>query len=391
MTLAGKTMFISGASRGIGLAIAKRAAADGANIALVAKTAEPHPKLEGTIYTAAKEIEEAGGQALPIVGDVRDGDSVAAAVAKAVEQFGGIDICVNNASAINLGSIEEVPLKRFDLMNGIQVRGTYAVSQACIPHMKGRQNPHILTLSPPLRLEPQWLEPTPYMMAKFGMTLCALGIAEEMRQDGNRVEHAVAAHHGGDRGGAEPAGRRRGDGALTQARRLRRRRLRDPEQAGREYTGNTLLCEDVLLESGVTDLSVYDCVPGSDLGVDLWVDRQSAGLPRALISARMGPVAFGIEADLPSSSRSSSSRSSRCHSSYPSSSSRSIDRYASRRRASRRASGRPGVWWSSRSSKLSPTIVVAGSGRTSRRGTGSVVPVVVVPVVVVPVVVCRSS
>src|SRR6478672_9974028 len=165
MTLTGKTMFISGASRGIGLAIAKRVAADGANIALVAKTAEPHPKLPGTIYTAAKEIEEAGGQALPMVGDVRDGD----AVAKAVGQFGGIDICVNNASAINLGSIEEVPLKRFDLMNGIQIRGTYAVTQACIPHMKGRENPHILTLSPPIRLESEWLKPTAYMMAKFGM------------------------------------------------------------------------------------------------------------------------------------------------------------------------------------------------------------------------------
>src|SRR6187200_3628539 len=184
MSLSGKTMFISGASRGIGLAIAKKVAADGANIALVAKTAEPHPKLEGTVYTAAKEIEEAGGQALPIVGDIRDGDSVAAAVAKAVEQFGGIDICVNNASAINLGSIEDVPLKRFDLMNGIQVRGTYTVSQACIPHMKGRENPHILTLSPPIRLEPKWLKPTAYMMAKYGMSLCALGIAEEMRSEG---------------------------------------------------------------------------------------------------------------------------------------------------------------------------------------------------------------
>ena len=220
MSLSGKTMFISGASRGIGLAIAKKVAADGANIALVAKTAEPHPKLEGTIYTAAKEIEEAGGQALPIVGDVRDGDSVAAAVAKAVEQFGGIDICVNNASAINLGSIEEVPLKRFDLMNGIQVRGTYAVSQACIPHMKGRENPHILTLSPPIRLESEMAASRPpYMMAKFGMTLCALGIAEEMRAVRDRVQHAVAAHHGGHRRGAEPAGRRRGDGPRTQARR----------------------------------------------------------------------------------------------------------------------------------------------------------------------------
>ncbi|EUA89539.1 short chain dehydrogenase family protein [Mycobacterium ulcerans str. Harvey] len=184
MSLNGKTMFISGASRGIGLAIAKRAAQDGANIALIAKTAEPHPKLPGTVYTAAKELEEAGGQALPIVGDVRDPDSVSAAVAKTVEQFGGIDICVNNASAINLGSITEVPMKRFDLMNGIQVRGTYAVSQACIPHLKGRENPHILTLSPPVQLDKKWLKPTAYMMAKFGMTLCALGIAEEMRDEG---------------------------------------------------------------------------------------------------------------------------------------------------------------------------------------------------------------
>jgi len=223
-------MFISGASRGIGLSIAKRVAADGANIALVAKTAEPHPKLPGTIYTAAKEIEEAGGQALPMVGDVRDGDSVAAAVAQAVDQFGGIDICVNNASAINLGSIEEVPLKGFDLMNGIQIRGTYAVSQACIPHMKGRENPHILTLSPPIRLESQWLKPTAYMMAKFGMTLCALGVAEELRDAGiasntlwprTRVATAVV----------QPAGWRRGDGPRPQARGVFRRGIRDPDQA----------------------------------------------------------------------------------------------------------------------------------------------------------------
>lgn len=271
-TFSGKTMFISGASRGIGLAIAKRVAADGANIALVAKTTEPHPKLPGTIYTAAKEIEDAGGHALPIVGDVRDGDSVAAAVARTVEQFGGIDMCVNNASAINLGSIEQVPLKRFDLMNGIEVRGTYAVSQACIPHMKGRQNPHILTLSPPIRLEPKWLRPTPYMMAKYGMTLCALGIAEELKDAGiasntlwPRTMIATAAVQnllGGDESMA---------------------RSRKPEvyadsayavlsRPAREYTGQSLLCEDVLLESGVTDLSVYDCLPGSDLGVDLWVD-----------------------------------------------------------------------------------------------------------------------
>jgi citronellol/citronellal dehydrogenase len=272
MSLKGKTMFISGASRGIGLAIAKRAAADGANIALVAKTAEPHPKLPGTIYTAAKEIEEAGGQALPIVGDVRDDASVADAVGQAVARFGGIDICVNNASAINLGSIEEVPLKRFDLMNGIQVRGTYTVSQACIPHMKGRENPHILTLSPPIRLESEWLKPTPYMMAKYGMTLCALGIAEEMRAEGiasntlwPRTLVATAAVQN-LLGGDEAMGKARkpevyADAAYTV--------LTKP---AREYTGNSLMCEDVLVESGVTDLSVYDCIPGGQLQVDLWVD-----------------------------------------------------------------------------------------------------------------------
>ncbi|QZA06641.1 NAD(P)-dependent oxidoreductase [Mycolicibacter heraklionensis] len=270
--LSGKTMFISGASRGIGLAIAKRAARDGANIALIAKTAEPHPKLDGTIYTAAAEIEEAGGQALPIVGDIRDGDSVAGAVATAVERFGAIDICVNNASAINLGSILEVPLKRFDLMNGIEVRGTYAVSQACIPHMIGRENPHILTLSPPIRLEPQWLKPTAYMMAKFGMTLCALGMAEELRG------HGIASNTLWPRTMIATAAVQNllgGDEAMA--------RSRTPEiyadaayaivtKPARDYTGNSLLCEDVLVDSGVTDLSVYDCVPGSDLGVDLWVD-----------------------------------------------------------------------------------------------------------------------
>ena len=272
MSLSGKTIFISGASRGIGLAIAKKAAVDGANIALIAKTAEPHPKLDGTVYTAAKEIEEAGGQALPIVGDIRDGESVASAVAQTVEKFGGIDICVNNASAINLGSITEVPLKRFDLMNGIQVRGTYSVSQACIPHMLGRENPHILTLSPPIRLESKWLKPTAYMMAKFGMTLCGLGIAEELRAEGiasntlwPRTLVATAAVQN-LLGGDEAMGRARKPSVYADAAYVI---LNKPSRA---YTGQSLLCEDVLLESGVTDLSVYDCVPGSDLGVDLWVD-----------------------------------------------------------------------------------------------------------------------
>jgi NAD(P)-dependent dehydrogenase (short-subunit alcohol dehydrogenase family) len=255
MSLSGKTMFISGASRGIGLAIAKRAAADGANIAVIAKTAEPHPKLPGTIYTAAKEIEDVGGQALPIVGDVR-----------------GIDICVNNASAINLGSITEVPLKRFDLMNGIQVRGTYAVSQACIPHMVGRQNPHILTLSPPILLEKKWLKPTPYMMAKYGMTLCALGMAEELREAGiasntlwPRTMVATAAVQN-LLGGDEAMARSRKPEVYSDA------AYAVLTKPAREFTGNTLLCEDVLVDSGVTDLSVYECMPGSTLGVDFWVD-----------------------------------------------------------------------------------------------------------------------
>jgi citronellol/citronellal dehydrogenase len=271
MSLNGKTMFISGASRGVGLAIAKRVAGDGANVALIAKTAEPHPKLEGTVYTAAREIEEAGGQALPIVGDIRDEESVAGAVAKTVEQFGGIDICVNNASAINLGSIEDVSLKRFDLMNGIQVRGTYTVSQACLPHMKGRENPHVLTLSPPIRLEPEWLKPTAYMMAKFGMTLCALGIAEELRESGiasntlwPRTLVATAAVQN-LLGGDEAMARARRPEVYADAAYVV---LNKPST----YTGHSLLCEDVLLESGVADLSVYDCVPGAELGLDLWVD-----------------------------------------------------------------------------------------------------------------------
>src|SRR5246127_1634801 len=250
MTFKGKTMFISGASRGIGLSIAKRAAADGANIALVAKTAEPHPKLPGTIYTAAKEIEEAGGQALPKVGDVRGGDSGAAAVAKGVDRFGGIDICVNNASAINLGSIEEVPLKRFDLMNGIQIRGTYAVTQACIPHMKVRENPHILTLSPPIWLESEWLKPTAYMMAKFGMTLCALGVAEELRDariasntlwPRTRVATAVVQNL---LGGEEAMARARKPEVYSDA------AYAVLTRPARELTGNTLLCDDVVVESG---------------------------------------------------------------------------------------------------------------------------------------------
>jgi citronellol/citronellal dehydrogenase len=183
--LAGKTMFISGASRGIGLAIAIRAARDGANVCLVAKTAEPHPKLEGTIYTAAEQIEAAGGQALPVVGDIRDEDSVAGAVAQCVERFGGIDMTVNNASAISLVGTLDLPMKRYDLMQDINTRGTFLVSQATIPHLKQSENPHVLTLSPPLNLDPKWFGAhVAYTIAKYGMSMCTLGHAEEFRGDG---------------------------------------------------------------------------------------------------------------------------------------------------------------------------------------------------------------
>jgi citronellol/citronellal dehydrogenase len=183
--LAGKTMIISGASRGIGLAIAKRVAQDGANVCLVAKTAEPHPKLEGTIYTAAEEIEAAGGQALPVVGDVRDEDSVLGAVSQCVEKFGGIDICVNNASAINLAGTEALEMKRYDLMQDINTRGTFLFSKSAIPHLKQSDNPHVLTLSPPLNMEPKWFGAhVGYSIAKYGMSMCTLGMAEEFREAG---------------------------------------------------------------------------------------------------------------------------------------------------------------------------------------------------------------
>src|SRR5271154_1220303 len=184
MTLEGKTLFISGGSRGIGLAIALRAARDGANVALIAKTATPDPKLEGTVYTAASDIERAGGNALPIVGDVRNDEDIIAAVSATVEQFGAIDICVNNASAIDLSGIDELPMKRYDLMQDVNTRGTYALSRACVPHLRTGINPHILTLAPPISLELRWLAPhTAYTIAKYGMTLCALGLAAELLAD----------------------------------------------------------------------------------------------------------------------------------------------------------------------------------------------------------------
>jgi citronellol/citronellal dehydrogenase len=273
MSLHGKTLFVSGASRGIGLAIALRAARDGANVALIAKTAEPHPKLEGTVYTAAEQIEAAGGRALPIVGDIRDEQQVAVAVAQAVERFGGIDVCVNNASAINLSRTEALDMKRYDLMQDINVRGAFVVSRACIPHLREAANPHILTLSPPIDLDPRWLGPhLGYTLAKYGMSLVALGLAAELREDGiasnalwPRTLVATAAVQnllGGDEAMA---------------------RARKPEvyadaayailtRPARACSGNAFLCEDVLAEEGVTDLSPYSYAPGAELAVDLFVD-----------------------------------------------------------------------------------------------------------------------
>ena len=275
MTLSDRTLFMTGGSRGIGLAIALRAARDGANVALLAKTAEPHPKLPGTIYTAAEEIEEAGGKALPIVGDVRDAESVADAVAQTAEHFGGIDVCVNNASAISLTSIEDTEPKRYDLMQSINSRGTFLAIRACIPHLKRGTNPHILTLSPPIELDPRWIgaQHSPYTLSKYGMSLLTLGAAAELRQAG------VAANGLWPRSVIATAAVQNllgGDAAMAVARKPEL--YADAAYAilnrdAKAYTGNTALCEDVLKEEGVTDFDQYAYVPGSNPQVDLFVDH----------------------------------------------------------------------------------------------------------------------
>jgi citronellol/citronellal dehydrogenase len=272
-TLSGRTLLISGASRGVGLAIALRAARDGANVALLAKTAEPHPKLEGTVYTAARAIEEAGGNALPIVGDVRSDSDVAGAVSQAVDQFGGIDICVNNASAIDLSGIDELSMKRYDLMQDINTRGTYTLSRACVPHLRVGTNPHILTLSPPISLQPRWLAPyTAYTIAKYGMTLCALGLAAELWGD------RIASNALWPRTLIATAAVQNLLGGDTAMRKARTPAIyADAAHVvltsnSERLTGEALLCEDVLLDSGVADLSAYASVDARDLAVDLFVD-----------------------------------------------------------------------------------------------------------------------
>ncbi len=271
--LKNRTLFISGGSRGIGLAIAMRAAQDGANIIVAAKTAEPHPKLPGTIYTAAKDIEAAGGKALPLVCDIRSEEQVVEAVAKGAEHFGGIDICVNNASAISLTPTLKTSMKRFDLMHQINTRGTFLVSKTCIPFLLKSDNPHILNLSAPLNMEEKWFAPhVAYTMAKFGMSMCVLGMAGEFRGQGiavnalwPRTTIATAAVQN-LLGGDELA-----------------RRSRKPEIMGdaahviltrpsREFTGNFCIDDEILESAGVSDLSVYAVDPSVELAPDFFVE-----------------------------------------------------------------------------------------------------------------------
>ncbi len=270
----GKTVFITGGSRGIGLAIAASLARSGARIAIAAKTVEPHPYLEGTIHSAAAAIEAAGGEALPLAVDVRDEESVEAAVAATVARFGAIDICINNASAINLLGTEELPMKRFDLMHAINTRGTFLVTKACLPHLRKAANPHVLMLSPPLDLQPRWFAPhLGYSIAKFGMSLCVLGLAEELAGDGIAVNAlwprttiaTAAIAHGPEAlrtlGARLPA--IMADAAVEM--------LGKPS---REYTGRFCIDDDVLHDAGVSDFERYRAEPGKPLQIDLFVDPQ---------------------------------------------------------------------------------------------------------------------
>lgn len=273
-TLSGRTLVISGGSRGIGLAIALRAARDGANIALVAKTAEPHPKLEGTVYTAAQEIEDAGGMCLPIVGDIRDDATVFAAVAQAAERFGSVDVLINNASAINLAGTETLDMKRYDLMQDINTRGTFLMSKACVPHLRRAENPHVLTLSPPLNLDPRWFaHHAAYTIAKFGMSMVTLGLAEEFRDDGiafnalwPRTIIATAAVQNLLGGEQAMARSRRPEIVADAAHAILTR-------PSRECTGNFFIDDEVLAAQGVTDLAEYGYgSPGAELATDLFLD-----------------------------------------------------------------------------------------------------------------------
>ena len=272
MSLRGKTLFITGASRGIGLAIGVRAARDGANVVIAAKTAEPNPKLPGTVFTAAEEIDKAGGKGLGIVCDIRFEEQVAAAVKKAVEKFGGIDILVNNASAIHLTGTEQTPMKRYDLMHQINTRGTFVCSQACIPFLRKASNPHILNISPPLNMEERWFAPhVAYTMAKFGMSMCVLGMAGELRADGiavnalwPRTAIATAAVQN-LLGGAEAIRGSRKPSIMGDAAHAI---LTKP---AREFTGKFCIDDDVLKAEGKTDLGEYAMDPNAQLLPDYFI------------------------------------------------------------------------------------------------------------------------
>ena len=271
-TLQGKTLFITGASRGIGLAIALRAARDGANVVVAAKTADPHPKLEGTIYTAAEAIEAAGGKALPLMVDIRDDFQVIDAMNQAVEVFGGIDILINNASAISLTGTLQTPMKKFDLMHSVNARGTYLCSQTAIPHLLKATNPHILNLSPPLSMKPKWFQNhVAYTMAKYGMSMCVLGMSPELASKGiavnalwPRTTIATAAVHmlGGD---PMMKASRKPDIMADAAHAIL-------TSNSREVTGNFFIDEDFLKTRGVSDFSHYAVVPGARLLPDFFLD-----------------------------------------------------------------------------------------------------------------------
>jgi citronellol/citronellal dehydrogenase len=275
MTLSGKTVFLSGASRGIGLEIAKEVSRAGANVVIAAKTVEEHPSLPGTIFTAAKEIEAQGGACLPLQVDIRDEAQVAAAVQRAVERFGGIDVLVNNASAIQLTTTEATPLKRFDLMFGVNVRGTFACTQACLPHLQrsaiAKRNPHVLTLSPPLHMEPRWFAPhVAYTMAKYGMSMCVLGHAEEFRAYG------IAVNALWPRTVIQTAALRMIPGVRPEHCRtpqiMADAALQVLQRPAASCTGNFFIDEDILAQSGITDLERYSVVPGSrELMPDLFL------------------------------------------------------------------------------------------------------------------------
>ena len=269
-TLAGKTMFISGASRGIGLAIALRAARDGANIVIAAKSAVANPKLPGTIHTAAAEVEAAGGKALAVQVDIRDEEQVRAAAAQAAEHFGGIDIVVNNASAIWLAGTAETPMKRFDLMHQVNTRGTFLVTQSCLPYLRQAANPHVLMLSPPLNLEPKWFAPhTAYTIAKYGMSLCVLGMSAEFAPLGIAVNAlwprtVIATAAIGMLDGVQAERCRRPEIVADAAHGMLTR-------PAREYTGHFAIDEDVLREEGIVNLEQYAVQPGASLLPDLFL------------------------------------------------------------------------------------------------------------------------